>query len=109
MASTGSSASSGFIEDKSYSDSEDDEEGKRTLHHPKSFIGKISVTWLVPHMLSHTLQALTQLSSLLKSQILSLACSPLQLSHKKRLAALYCVQKLLLLRERRNRNVLPDL
>ncbi|NWI62558.1 VGFR4 factor, partial [Todus mexicanus] len=31
VASTGSSASSGFIEDKSYSDSEDDEEGKRNL------------------------------------------------------------------------------
>lgn len=59
VASTGSSASSGFIEDKSYSDSEDDEEGKRSLPHPKSFLGKTSVTWLVPHTLSHTLQALT--------------------------------------------------
>lgn len=108
MASTGSSASSGFIEDKSYSDSEDDEEGKRTLPHPKSFVGKISVTWLVPHTLSHTLQALTRLGLFLKSQILSLLCPPLQLSHKKRLAALYCVQNLLLC-EMRNRNVSPDL
>lgn len=54
VASTGSSASSGFIEDKSYSDSEDDEEGKRTLPDPKSFIGKISVTWLC-HTHCHTL------------------------------------------------------
>lgn len=89
MASTGSSASSGFIEDKSYSDSEDDEEGKRNLPNPTSFIVKISIVWLVPHALSHTLQALTQLNLSLKSQILSFACAPLQLSHKKRFAIMY--------------------
>lgn len=64
VASTGSSASSGFIEDKSYSDSEEDEEGKRNPPNPTSFIVKISVSyfcvaWSVPHTLLHTLQALT--------------------------------------------------
>lgn len=38
VASTGSSASSGFIEDKSYTDSEEEEEGKKSfwtiLFHP---------------------------------------------------------------------------
>ena len=53
VASTGSSASSGFIEDKSYSDSEDDEEGKRNLPNPRSFLVQISVTWLVPHTVTH--------------------------------------------------------
>jgi len=85
VASTGSSASSGFIEDKSYSDSEDDEEGKRNLPNPRSFTGKISATWLVPH----SLQTLTQLDLFPKSQILSLACASLQLSHKKRFAIMY--------------------
>lgn len=84
MASTGSSASSGFIEDKSYSDSEDDEEGKTNLPSPKSFIVKTSGTWLVPHTPSHTLQALTPLDLFLKPPILSLACTPLQLFLPKR-------------------------
>lgn len=84
MASTGSSASSGFIEDKSYSDSEDDEEGKRNLPSPKSFIVKIPVTRLVSHTPSHTLQALTQLDLFPKVPILSLACTPLQLFLTKR-------------------------
>lgn len=37
VASTGSSASSGFIEDKSYCDSEEEEEGTPLIYTPLSF------------------------------------------------------------------------
>lgn len=82
VASTGSSASSGFIEDKSYSDSEDDEEGKKKKT-TSSQIFYWKVFCHVPGASHILLQALTWLGLFLESQIPPLAWSPLQFSHKK--------------------------